>query len=219
MIFSTLKLIYSGFKIVAGDDGMTKKCIYCKVLLDENMVLDVCKRCGYGVWGEKMYAAIIENMEGARDAGDLYQGNVTDQFSDDSPKEVERAPTSFETPSSPQEIVNSPEPSEISTPSSQSDMPTSSSLVNEAIANIESHSVKKEGRGSAHVFQSSGKEEVLEDEVVLEEVSKEIEESFGEEEVSESVAPEVETADGSYFIEKPKENVEEKKSFGGGYGF
>ena len=57
---------------------MAKKCIYCKTEVDENSVVDVCARCGVGVWGEKMFKAIIQNMENARTAGDLHQGSVTD---------------------------------------------------------------------------------------------------------------------------------------------
>lgn len=56
---------------------MAKKCIYCKTQIEDSSVVDVCRRCGIGVWGEKMFNAIIQNMEGARDAGDLFQGSVT----------------------------------------------------------------------------------------------------------------------------------------------
>jgi hypothetical protein len=56
---------------------MVKKCIYCKIQIDENSVVDVCKRCGVGVWGERMFSAIIQSMEGAKKAGDLYQGSIT----------------------------------------------------------------------------------------------------------------------------------------------
>lgn len=60
---------------------MAKNCIYCKTALDQDSVIDVCVRCGVGVWGEKMFAAIVENMESARDSGNLFQGSVTDSTS------------------------------------------------------------------------------------------------------------------------------------------
>lgn len=68
---------------------MAKKCIYCHAQIDEQSVVDVCRRCGIGVWGEKMFAAILQNMNDARDAGDLYQGSVTQTF--DKPKESKPA--------------------------------------------------------------------------------------------------------------------------------
>ncbi len=57
---------------------MAKKCIYCKKEIDETSVVDVCSECGVAVWGKKMFQAILDNMQKARDAGDLYQGLVTD---------------------------------------------------------------------------------------------------------------------------------------------
>lgn len=51
-----------------------KKCIYCKCEVADNSVIDFCGRCGRGVFGDKMFEAIVANMEEARDRGDLEQG-------------------------------------------------------------------------------------------------------------------------------------------------
>ena len=50
---------------------MSKKCIYCSSEIPESSVIDFCERCGVGVWGHKMFKAILQNMEDARDKGDL----------------------------------------------------------------------------------------------------------------------------------------------------
>ncbi|OIO81541.1 hypothetical protein AUJ84_00740 [Candidatus Pacearchaeota archaeon CG1_02_32_132] len=57
---------------------MAKRCVYCSKEIDTESVVDVCESCGEGVWGEKMFGAIKENMEGARKKGDLHQGSVTE---------------------------------------------------------------------------------------------------------------------------------------------
>ncbi len=57
---------------------MTKSCIYCKTAIDDSSVIDFCQRCGIGVWGEKMFKAIVDGMEKARDSGDLNQGSVSE---------------------------------------------------------------------------------------------------------------------------------------------
>lgn len=46
--------------------------------MEDDSVVDVCRSCGHKVWGEKMFKAIEDNMRKAKDAGDLYQGSVTD---------------------------------------------------------------------------------------------------------------------------------------------
>jgi len=56
---------------------MSKKCIYCKQEIAQESVIDFCKSCGVKVWGEKMFGAIVKNMEKARTDGDLYQGSVS----------------------------------------------------------------------------------------------------------------------------------------------
>ena len=48
-----------------------KKCIYCSVEIPEESVIDFCEKCGKSVWGEKMFSAIIKNMENAKERGDL----------------------------------------------------------------------------------------------------------------------------------------------------
>jgi hypothetical protein len=50
---------------------MVKKCIYCGIEVSSESVIDFCERCGKGVWGEKMFNAIVKNMEDARENGDL----------------------------------------------------------------------------------------------------------------------------------------------------
>jgi len=56
---------------------MVKKCIYCKREIEDFRVIDFCDKCGIGVWGEKMFRAIVQNMEDARSKGDLNQGSVS----------------------------------------------------------------------------------------------------------------------------------------------
>lgn len=51
-----------------------KKCIYCKCDLDDCMVIDFCERCGKGAFGDKMFKAIVQNMQEAEKRGDLEQG-------------------------------------------------------------------------------------------------------------------------------------------------
>ena len=59
---------------------MAKKCIYCKEEIPQDSVIDFCRRCGVGVWGEKMFQAIVDSMEKSRSNGDLFQGSVTDSM-------------------------------------------------------------------------------------------------------------------------------------------
>jgi hypothetical protein len=56
---------------------MVSKCSFCKVELTDDRAIEVCDKCGHGIWGPKMFGAIISNMGSAREKGDLYQGSVT----------------------------------------------------------------------------------------------------------------------------------------------
>ncbi|MBI2629125.1 hypothetical protein HYW74_03510 [Candidatus Pacearchaeota archaeon] len=53
-----------------------KKCIYCKTDISSESVIDFCERCGVGVWGVKMFKTIKDNMEEAKDKGNLDQGLI-----------------------------------------------------------------------------------------------------------------------------------------------
>ena len=50
---------------------MNKKCIYCRRVIPEESAVDICRSCGISVWGEKMFRAIQENMQDAKEKGDL----------------------------------------------------------------------------------------------------------------------------------------------------
>ena len=55
-----------------------KKCVYCNQEITDDRAVDVCDNCGVKVWGEKMFKAIINNMQNAREKGDLYPGSISD---------------------------------------------------------------------------------------------------------------------------------------------
>ena len=55
---------------------MERKCIYCGDHISVESVIDFCGKCGKGVWGEKMFNAIVQNMEEARERGDLVPTNT-----------------------------------------------------------------------------------------------------------------------------------------------
>ena len=55
---------------------MAKRCIYCKAEIDDTSVIELCERCGQGVWGKKMFDPIVNNMTQARETGNLNQGSV-----------------------------------------------------------------------------------------------------------------------------------------------
>ena len=77
MLIKTIK-IYKGINLEVKNKGeMMSKCVYCKVDVGDDRAVDVCTPCGHGIWGTKMFEAIISNMGSARDKGDLYQGSVT----------------------------------------------------------------------------------------------------------------------------------------------
>ena len=63
-----------------------KKCIYCKQDISNESVIDFCEKCGVGVWGKKMFDAILTGMLDAQSKGDLVSTNTNPDFM----KEVER---------------------------------------------------------------------------------------------------------------------------------
>ena len=55
---------------------MAKRCVYCRQDITDNRAIDVCDKCGVGVWGKKMFDTIKSQMDDARKSGNLYQGFI-----------------------------------------------------------------------------------------------------------------------------------------------
>jgi hypothetical protein len=49
--------------------------MYCKNEISEQSVIDFCENCGKGIFGQKMLDTIVQNMQEARDRGDLDQNS------------------------------------------------------------------------------------------------------------------------------------------------
>lgn len=55
---------------------MAKKCIYCGIEVSDRNVVDFCEKCGKAAWGEKMFNAIVQNMEEAKANGNLCHTDI-----------------------------------------------------------------------------------------------------------------------------------------------
>ncbi|MFA5953731.1 MAG: hypothetical protein WC812_04000 [Candidatus Pacearchaeota archaeon] len=50
---------------------MSKKCVYCKSDVPDSRSMEICDRCGVGVWGPKQWANIKNETDAAQERGDL----------------------------------------------------------------------------------------------------------------------------------------------------
>ena len=50
---------------------MVKKCVYCRDDIQDKRAIDVCDKCGVGVWGQRMFNTILQSMNQADEKGDL----------------------------------------------------------------------------------------------------------------------------------------------------
>ena len=73
---------------------MTKRCIYCSCEISKDIPIDICQRCGVGVWGVKMFNAIISNVKNEKEKGNMELGCVGEkEFLE--MEEVEAKPETF----------------------------------------------------------------------------------------------------------------------------
>ena len=57
---------------------MKKNCVYCSSEILDERVIDICDRCGFGVWGPKMFPAILQGTNVERAKGNLELGRVSE---------------------------------------------------------------------------------------------------------------------------------------------
>ena len=66
------------------------KCIYCNVEISADSPVDVCRRCGIGVWGVKMFDTIVSNMGKETVKGNMELGRVGEDKRIDRITEIEK---------------------------------------------------------------------------------------------------------------------------------
>ena len=62
-----------------------RKCVYCDAELQDNRSMEICDRCGVGVWGHKQWLNIKKTTDEARDNGDLSLFKEQDENREESP--------------------------------------------------------------------------------------------------------------------------------------
>jgi hypothetical protein len=57
-----------------------RKCVYCNADVPVERAMQICDRCGVGVWGKKQWEHIKKTTDDAQDKGDLalYKGQEED---------------------------------------------------------------------------------------------------------------------------------------------
>ena len=64
------------------------RCVYCRCEIGDERAVSVCDNCGRGVWGDKMFRAIKDNMSQAEKKGDIFQGSVNEDVQKEFRKSV-----------------------------------------------------------------------------------------------------------------------------------
>jgi len=52
------------------------KCVYCGDEISDGRAMEICDSCGFNVWGKKMFEAIKQNTNEARENDDLCKTNM-----------------------------------------------------------------------------------------------------------------------------------------------
>ncbi|MDD5012100.1 MAG: hypothetical protein PHQ66_00425 [Candidatus Nanoarchaeia archaeon] len=50
---------------------MGQKCVYCNAEIFDDRAMQICDKCGVGVWGPKQWAHIKKTTDDAQERGDL----------------------------------------------------------------------------------------------------------------------------------------------------
>ena len=74
-MFQKEKFIINKFKNISCEYvlkvKMVTKCMYCSKEISKDAPIEVCERCGVGVWGPNMFNAIKKNMQQEREKGNI----------------------------------------------------------------------------------------------------------------------------------------------------
>lgn len=52
------------------------KCVYCNEVVPKGRAMEICDRCGVGIWGQKMFLEIVSKTNEEMGKGNLDLGSV-----------------------------------------------------------------------------------------------------------------------------------------------